>query len=117
MQRGRLHDLLEQGVYTQEVFLERSHTLNRRIADASSREHALRLQLSALRQPEAARQPLESQSILQIYSSLETAGEKNALLKAAVDHVVYWKSVGGQWRKSDLKLYVYPKLRDTDHGL
>lgn len=117
MQRERLHDLVEQGVYTQEVFLERSRSLNHRIADASSREQALRLQLCALRQPEAARRPMESQSILQVYSSLETAGEKNTLLKAAVDHVVYWKSVGGQWRKSDLKLYIYPKLRDTDQGL
>ena len=39
-----------------------------------------------------------------------TAQAQNALLKTVLDHVVYFKSQGGAWRESDMRLYVYPKI-------
>ena len=48
--------------------------------------------------------------MLDVYATLRTPAEKNALLKTVLDHVVYFKSQGGAWRESDMQLYVYPKI-------
>lgn len=111
-QKGRLFDLLEQGIYTNEVFLERSRVLAGRISEAEKQEAALRVNLTSLRQAELNRKSLAPRirNVLDIYETLENPAEKNALLKTVLDHVVYEKSTGGRYKKSDMKLYLYPKI-------
>lgn len=118
-QKSRLFDLLEQGVYTNDVFLERSRVLASRITEAENQVAALREHLVSLRQSELTRKSLAPriQNVLDIYDTLETPAEKNALLKTVLDHVVYSKSVGGRYRKHDLKLYVYPKVAANPNDL
>lgn len=111
-QRETLYDLLEQQVYSREVFLERSHTLADRIADTEAQARKLEAHLEVLKKSAADQTALLPQirHVLDIYDKLDSPAEKNALLKAVLDHVVYSKSVGGQWRESDLTLFLYPKL-------
>ena len=111
-QRDGLYDLLEQGLYTGDTFLERSRILGARIAEAEERDETLRKHLDALRQAELAKKNAAPriQNVLDVYAALETPAEQNALLKAVLDHGVYFKSQGGAWRESDMRLYVYPKI-------
>jgi len=110
-QKGNLYDLLEQGVYTQDVFLERSRILAARITDAEKLVKTLGEHLAAQRQAELTKKSLvpQIQNVLDVYDSLETAAQKNALLKSVLDHVIYSKTVGGQWKESDLQLFIFPK--------
>jgi len=117
-QKGSLYDLLEQGIYTQDVFLERSRNLTIRVTDAEKRIQTLSEHLFSLRQAELARKSMVPQirNVLAVYENLETPGQKNALLKSVLERVVYFKTVGGQWKASDMQLFVYPKARPfTDY--
>ena len=118
-QKGSLYDLLEQGIYTQDVFLERSRNLATRITDAEKLIRTLSEHLSAQHQAELARKSMVPQirHVLDVYEGLETAAQKNALLKSVLDHVVYFKTVGGQWRKSDMQLFIYPKVHPFSNNL
>lgn len=111
-QKGRLFDLLEQGVYTNDVFLDRSRILTNRISEAEHQESVLRDHLASLRKTELIQRGIAPsiQNVLDIYDTLETVAEKNALLKTVLDHVVYTKTVASRFGKTDLKLYVFPKI-------
>lgn len=117
-QKGSLYDLLEQGVYTQDVFLERSRVLTGRITEAEKQIKSLEAHLAALREAMHTRKSLvpRIQHVLDVYASLGTPAEQNALLKSILDHVVYSKSVGGRYQASDMRLYVFPKISTpADH--
>ena len=118
-QKNRLFDLLEQGVYTNDVFLERSRVLAGRITEAEQQVASVREQLVALRKAEMTRNSLAPriQNVLDIYDTLETPAEKNALLKTVLDHVIYSKTVGGRYRENNLQLYVYPKITTPSNDL
>lgn len=111
-QKGSLYDLLEQGLYSKDVFLERSRVLAARITETERQIETLRKHLGALRQAELTRKSVAPsiQNVLDVYATLGTPAEQNALLKTVLDHVVYFKSQGGAWRESDMRLYVYPKI-------
>lgn len=115
-QKNSLYDFLEQGVYSRDVFLERSRTLAARATEAERQIDSLRKHLSALRRAELLQKSLipRIQNVLEVYGTLGTAAEQNALLKSVLDHVVYFKSQGGAWRESDMQLYVYPKVMTTN---
>lgn len=111
-QKSKLFDLLEQGVYSKEIFLERQQILAGRIAEIEKQEKALHTHLASLREAELARKSLAPriQNVLDIYESVDSPAEKNALLKTVLDHAVYVKTKGGRYVESDLKLYIYPKI-------
>ena len=109
-QRSSLYDLLEQGVYSKEIFLERSRLLSGRTTEAERQAEALTQHLASLRQADLLRHSLAPRirNVLDVYASLENPAEQNALLKSVLDHVVYTKTTGG--KHSDLQLFVYPKV-------
>jgi len=111
-QKGSLYDLLEQGVYSKDVFLERSRVLAARVTETERQIETLHKHLGALRKAELMQKNVAPsiQNVLDVYATLESPAEKNALLKTVLDHAVYFKSQGGAWRESDMRLYVYPKL-------
>lgn len=116
-QKSSLYDLLEQGVYTKEIFLERSRILAARIEEAERQVKNLRQHLAALRKAELLQKSIAPriQNVLEVYHTLETAAEQNTLLKSVLDHVVYFKSKGGNWQESDMQLFVYPKIATIDN--
>ncbi len=111
-QKSSLYDLLEQGLYNKDVFLERSRILAARISEVERQIETLRKHLSSLRQAELTRKSVAPsiQNVLDVYATLGTPAEQNTLLKTVLDHVVYFKSQGGAWKESNMKLYLYPKV-------
>jgi chromosome segregation ATPase len=112
-QRNSLFDLLEQGVYNKETFLERSRILAAKTAET---EAAL---AEAAEQLETEKKLAEKQlsilprveRVLELYDRLETPKEKNDLLKEVLQKVVYNKTTGSRWIPSDMMLAVFPRVK------
>lgn len=107
-QQNRLYDLLEQGVYTPDVFRERSNLLGERktqllqeLEDALGLEDKINLASTVWQQVIPT-----MEDVLSAYDFAATAAERNALLKQAVEKIVYQKESKG----TDPIFYIYPKL-------
>jgi len=112
MQQSALHDLLEQGLYGREVFLERSQILSAKQAGIQESIERTEQALTAERmlQNSSLSFPLSLTDILEDYQRMDSPKSKNQLLKAALSQVVYSKTTGGRWREGDLRLYLFPNL-------
>lgn len=113
-QKESLHDLLEQGIYTIEVFLERSKNIENRIQETQSAltqtKHAIDLEED--REKAKSQVIPKVEHVLEVYNGAETAEEKNLLLKTIISSVNYTKLNGGRWSGAIDKftLELYPKL-------
>ena len=112
-QKKRIYTLVEQGVYTTDVFTERMQTLlaeqNKAKAHLSDLQKELQATQTAL---EHKRQLIPNvKHVLSAYKHCQTAKEKNDLLRAVLDHVEYFKSNRERWGNgSDLKITLFPAL-------
>ncbi len=113
-QLNSLHDLLEQGVYSIDTFLERSQTINSKIDTAKISKKALENSLKTVTKKEGAQKAIlpKMEKVVDLYWQLSTSKDKNLLLKEVLDRVVYTKTVNCRWHSSldNFKLQVYPKL-------
>lgn len=118
-QRGSLYDLLEQGVYSQEVFLERSRVVASRIQEAERTVKVLSAHLAAQASAENARKNVvpRVQNVLDMYGQLDSPAARNALLRTAVERVIYSKTTGGRYGKSNMHLHIYPKISTASNHL
>lgn len=111
-QINKQYDLLERGIYTEEVFFNRNAQMRKRrdeltahlkdleseLEKESSRGSAIRNLLPALR------------TIHDIYSTLDNPIEKNNLLKEVIDHIDYTKTTGGIGRQDSFTLEIFPRI-------
>ena len=87
-QAGRLFDLLEQGVYDIATFRERRADLDARIASVKAALAAL----DAPPKPDPVSLILpQVRTVLGAYAIAPTPADKNALLRAVLDHITYTK--------------------------
>ncbi len=89
-QRDRLCDLLEQGIYTPELFRQRSGAVNRKLASLHDVADSLEGQLAEARQNDPAQRIQIVQTALSLYFHADAA-EKNRLLKSSLSRVLYCK--------------------------
>ncbi|ADZ84502.1 Recombinase [Cellulosilyticum lentocellum DSM 5427] len=113
-QMNSLYTFLERGIYTTEVFLERSRVINESI---NSVKNAYELLKSELEQDLQANEHTHNlipniENVISLYRVAETPAEKNALLKSILSKVVYTKETSGRWHSSpeDFELHVFPKI-------
>lgn len=111
-QMNNLYTLVEQGVYTPDLFLQRSKVLSAQISE-TKRELALakkRLALDRALQRSRVEIIPHIEHVLAVYPTLTDPKEKNALLKQVIEKAVYTKTKGGRWEPSDLSLHLFPRL-------
>lgn len=116
-QLERTHDFLEQGVYDTDTFLSRSRLLSDKIASASETVSRCSAELEEERLREASRRSIipKVRNLLSVYPMLETAEEKNALLKEVIEKVVYQKLGKKRTKSTDgFTLEIYPKIPKYD---
>ncbi len=110
-QLSRTHDLLEQGIYDSDTFLERSRSLSQRIQEANDTIARLRAELAESERIAASRQSIipKVKKLLDVYAALPNAQAKNELLHDVLERVEYTRPsrCGG---KDKFKLVLYPKL-------
>ena len=113
-QLNSLHDFLEQGIYSTEVFLERLKILNDKINIVKKSKEELENKLNSISIIEENKKTVipKVEKVLETYNRLETPKEKNELLKEILHKVIYIKEEGGRWSGNvdNFKLKLYPKL-------
>ena len=117
-QRNNLYDLLEQKVYSIDIFVERSKLLSERVTQAQADREVLENELTLELAREDSRKNIipKVEHLLDVYDSLPTAKAKNDMLKEVLDKVVYLKEKNGRWHNApdDFQITLYPKLPVID---
>lgn len=111
-QKGRLYDFLEQGVYSIDVFLKRQDELTKRITAVEEAIEKAEEQLQTERQLIAMRTAIipRVERLLDVYDQLDTPQEKNEMLKACLEKVLYSKTTGGRYTESNMQLKLFPRI-------
>jgi len=112
-QKNNLYDLLEQGVYTTDKFLERSNVIAERMRASQEELSALQDELKKDEAREAGRKEIipAVERVLELYKATEDPAVRNDLLKKVLEKVIYKKEKGGRWCKDpEIELILYPKL-------
>ncbi len=111
-QLANIYDLLEQGVYTTAVFLERSQALGAKISELKrERTQLVEEQKKALLRDDSIKIIIPKiEHVLEVYHSLPDAAAKNAALKEVLKRVTYIKTVNGRWhnKPDDFEITLYP---------
>ncbi len=113
-QISNLHDLLEQGVYSTDMFLERSKLL-------SERKHAAKIDRDTLSKNIELEQNRKKtritiipriQHVLAVYPLTDDPKTKNELLKEILERVNYVKELGTRWHGSpdDFNIELFPRI-------
>lgn len=106
-------DLLERGIYSDEIFTERNKALSERLCTMTDALDENRAELQQLRQAQEKQRTLlpKASSLLETYRSLDPAGQ-NRLLKELLHHVEYHKKGGGRWHNApdEFSLTIYPAI-------
>ncbi|MFX3631898.1 MAG: recombinase family protein [Candidatus Pristimantibacillus sp.] len=116
-QKGNLHDLLEQKVYTVEVFMQRSQLIDQRIKDIDEALSQARNLIDIQEKSATAKVQTipKVEHVLSVYHKTDNPAEKNALLKSIVSSVVYTKEKGGRWSglTDKFDLHLFPKTLEN----
>ncbi len=113
VQQGRLCDLLERGIYSEEVFRTRTADLAARVRRSEDRIAQARSCLTRLEQIARKRRELapKIKNALEVYAVCRTPQEKNDLLKTVLQRIDYAKTTGGKYQQSNLELYLYLRVQ------
>jgi site-specific DNA recombinase len=112
-QIDNIHNLLEQGIYSVDKFLERSKILNNK---AAAIKDSLKKAVLNLQDLEAKQNNIDNfipkvENVLQVYPKLTDAKAKNNLLKEVIEKVVYIrKEAGKHIDPNNFEITVYPKI-------
>ncbi len=114
-QQSNIFDLLEQGVYSTDQFLDRSQNLSERITKAKEAKTTIEADLAKQTENEFAAYQLmpKVKSLLDVYETLPSAAQKNELLKEIIEKIEYVKDKAATYNSGapdDFKLVLYPKL-------
>ncbi|MCI8351911.1 MAG: recombinase family protein [Oscillospiraceae bacterium] len=113
-QLENVHDLLEQGVYSTEKFLERSRVLAEKIQTAKDSLEAIETEIALDAAREESRRSIipKVEHLLAVYNDLPDAKAKNDMLKSVLDKVVYTKERGVRQggTPDGFELVLYPRL-------
>jgi len=113
-QMNNIYDLLEQGIYSTETFLERSKIINERINETRQAKEKLIQELHREEMREESKKNIipKIENVLELYKTTDDPAIKNKLLKEVLDKAVYTKTVNGRWhnRPDEFELVLYPKL-------
>lgn len=114
LQLDRLHDLLEQGIYSTDVFIKRSNYISDKVNDSKKlRSHLLKeLSFSHSVVDDNQYTIPRPNKVLNAYEYINDPSVKNLLLKNILLRVDYRKKAGGRWSKDRDKFEIdlYPRL-------
>lgn len=108
-----LHDFLEQGVYTTEMFLERSVKLVEKQETIKNRIIKLKKELAEKeKEGDIATAIPKIEKVIELYNTLDDPADKNILLKSAIKKVIYTKKEGGKYsgKERSFELEIFPVL-------
>ncbi len=114
-QKAKQYDLLEQGIYTTEIFLERSNTIAASIQTCNDAIEKLKEEIKhdkAIIEQQSAFIP-RCEELLNNYWSLDIES-RNKMLKSLIEKVIYSKNIKNTYGKGDeinFELDIFPKIQ------
>lgn len=114
-QLSKTHDLLEQGIYDTDTFLNRSRSVSERIDQAKENIARLQAQIATetARENNVSNVIPKAEHLLETYSTLPNAEAKNIILKEVLEKVVYLKKKRARKNKdllNDFEITIFPKV-------
>lgn len=110
-QKSNLHDLLEQGVYDIDTFIERQKSLSTRIENLSNEVSTLQSEVD--REMQREKQSIEYipsvKKVVEAYRSIDDAELKNKLLKSVLEKVTYLRTQD-MIKRGEFVVKLYPKM-------
>lgn len=109
-QRNRTYELVEQGVYSVDVFTERMQAIQRDLTASGNQLEAVRDELALAKRSQQRKAELlpTVAHVLDVYAAA-TPAERNDLLRSCISKISYHKTRRDRWQGgSDLELTVYP---------
>ena len=109
-QKSRLFDLLERGIYSEDVFLERSQTLAQRIQSTQEAIERAKQEFEEEERRQKARNnviPLV-ENVVKTYYRTDDPVKRNALLKSILHYALYSKEK--HQRGDDFTLELFPRI-------
>ena len=111
----KIYDFFENGVYNKDEFINRSKSIKENI---ESLENKLKEYTELLNKNTEIQQPKETiipklKNVIDLYYKLESAEDKNILLKSILAKVIYLKAEKSIKKNSDptnFELHIYPKI-------
>lgn len=109
-QLNKAYDLLEQGVYDNDTFFNRSKQLRDKVSQLKEELKKYSVE-SPKKKIEKIRNIIPSlEKVVQTYSSLLSPEEKNELLKQVINKIIYLKTEKGRGHEDDFTLKIEIKL-------
>ena len=110
-----IYDFFEEGTYTREMFSERCQVISNTIANLTRNIKELEKQIEIENKKDEGKKALipKVENVLDLYPSLQTAEQKNNLLKTIVKKVEYLKTEKAIKKDSDptnFELDIYPNI-------
>lgn len=114
----KIYDFLENGIYSKDEFINRSKTIKENIGSLENklREYTGLLNKNNQIQNEKDTMISKLENVIDLYDKLETAEDKNILLKSILAKVTYLKTEKAIKSASDptnFELHIYPKIPKT----
>lgn len=111
----KIYDFLENGIYSKDEFVNRSKSLKDNIKSLENKleEYSSLLQKNIDMQNEKETMIPKLENVIDLYDKLETAEDKNILLKSIFAKVTYMKTEKSIKKDSDptnFELHIYPKI-------
>ena len=111
----KIYDFLENGIYNRDEFINRSKTIKDNIKSLENKleEYNSLLQKNIDMQNEKETMIPKLENVIDLYDKLETAEDKNILLKSIIAKVTYLKiekSIKKDSDPTDFELHIYPKI-------
>lgn len=112
---NKIYDFLENGIYSKDEFINRSKAIKDNIENLENKlkEYKSLLQKNAEIQIQKETMIPKLENMIDLYNKLETAEDKNILLKSIIAKVSYLKTEKAIKKNSDptnFELHIYPKI-------
>lgn len=114
-QMENIHDLLEQGIYSTDTFLERSRIISGKLGTAKQERQKLNDELHQDKLRDESQKVIipKVERILKLYREADDPAAKNELLREIVAKAVYLKTAKSHRTRpgvNDFQLTLYPKM-------
>lgn len=112
---NKVYDFLENGIYSKDEFINRSKAIKENIENLENKlkEYTELLNKNNEMQNERGIMIPKLENVIDLYEKLETAEDKNILLKSIIAKVTYFKTEKAIKSNSDptnFELHIYPKI-------
>lgn len=111
----KIYDFLENGVYSKDEFINRSKSIKENIESLENKLKEYQEFLSKNKEIKTQKEVIipKLENVIGLYHKLETAEDKNILLKSIVAKITYLKTEKSIKKASDptnFELHIYPKI-------